>query len=110
MVDPKAKEAGKVGAEDVRILLERASQIDASLQDARLMSELRESAVEAGIKPEAFDAAVREFYAKPEVAAIGSTKAPWWVRLRMTGVPDRSAAMKVFWLFLILMMIALALL
>ena len=79
-------------------LLARAAELDAARAVGLSSAQLREIAREAGIAPEAFDAALSD-PALAEVSAEGHASVPFWVRLCMFGVPDRSAAMGYYWLF-----------
>jgi len=78
--------AVRVTSEEAARVLERAARLDASHRGDVSVAQLREAALESGITPEAFDAAVAK-------------RAPWWVRGCMFGVPDRRAAMGFYWLF-----------
>ena len=64
-------------------LLERASELDAALRGGTLaVSDLRSAATEAGISPEAFDAALAELRRAEEVPAPNVRGQPrarrWW--------------------------------
>ena len=78
-------------------LLARAAELDAARSSGLSPAQLREIAREAGIAPEAFDAALSE----PALRDTGGrprASVPLWVRLCMFGVPDRGAALGYYWL------------
>lgn len=94
----------------VEPLLARAAELDAVRRSTVPIARLREVALEAGIQPEAFDAALGE--AESHVARLSpdetstrqvqssaARKAPAWVRFCMFGVPDRRTAMVFYWVF-----------
>jgi hypothetical protein len=91
----------RVSGADAQRLLERAAELDAA--DVHDLSRLRQSALEAGIRPEAFDSALAELRAPSAVSVASPTvtaaDVPWWVRTGMWGVPDRAAAMVFYWAF-----------
>lgn len=113
MSDPTDEKT--VSEANVRRLLARAAELDVSLGAQTSRERLRESAVEAGIGEEAFDAAWRELHGgstsvslathPSSTAALLLTEhsetalAPWWVRTSLWGVPDRKAAIGYYWLF-----------
>ena len=100
---------------DVRRLLTRAAELDATQGAQTSRVRLKEAAIEAGIGEEAFDAAWRELHnqataltvpgdaqstgAIAATSAIGVEAAPWWVRTCLWGVPDRKAAIGYYWIF-----------
>ena len=83
----------------VRRVLARAAELDAAQAGRLTVRELREAAAEAGLSPEALSAALAEQRAD-EARGTGTKQEvpPWWVRLPMTGVPDRRAARAYYWL------------
>jgi hypothetical protein len=76
-----------------RRLIARAAELDATGESGVPIAQLRRVAAEAGIGREAFDAALAEGPDAPTVDV------PLWVRVCMTGVPDRRAALGFYWLF-----------
>jgi hypothetical protein len=100
---------------DVRRLLARAAELDATQGANSSRVRLREAAVEAGIGADAFDAAWRELHndgaaltvpghaqssgVNPATLAVQSQAMPWWVKTSLWGVPDRKAAIGFYWIF-----------
>ena len=74
-------------------ILSRAAKLDAESESPYRVSHLREAAEEAGISSPAFEHALRGG------GGIPSTP-PLWVRVCLSGVPSRRAAMVFFWGFL----------
>jgi hypothetical protein len=81
-------------AADAERLLARTAEMDAAGPPELSVDQLREIAAQAGISPDAFDAAVRDLAATPAPARV-----PLWVRACLVGVPDRRAAMTYCWSF-----------
>ena len=83
----------------VRRVLARAAELDAARAGQLTVRELRDAATEAGLSAEALSAALDELRAD-QVRGTGTTREapPWWVRLPMTGVPDRRAAKIFYWI------------
>jgi hypothetical protein len=105
--------ARRTTATDAERLLTRAAEIDASRASGSSIVELRDAALQAGISPEAFDAAVRGASRDTSVERPGFAEAiharprpPFLVRLTMTGVPDRRAAAAYYWMFVAAMIAA----
>ena len=80
-------------------LLAQAAELDTARTFGLSAAQLRDVAQEAGIAPEAFDQALGESGLTDGVLGGRRASVPLWVRLCMFGVPDRSAALGYYWLF-----------
>ena len=80
------EDAVRVSDDEARRLLARAVALDGATRGDVSVAQLRQAALEAGVQPEAFEAALRK-------------QPPWWVRTCMWGVPDRHAAKGFYWVF-----------
>lgn len=78
----------------VKRVIARAATTDAAHEGTLTISQIQEIALEVGIS----DAAVRE--ALEQHALVSRARAPFWVRLGMSGVPDRVTAMRFYWFFI----------
>ena len=108
-----ASDPQRIPSAAVERLLARAAELDAVDASAVSVDELRSAAVDAGIKSQAFDAALRELGRKPALGESGlpststsrpgRSAVPAWVRLCLLGVPDRRAAIVFYWVFAVAM-------
>ena len=73
-------------------LLARAAALDAEPAGALSVLQLSAIAVEAGISPAAMEGALREH-------ATAKEPVPTWVRATLFGVPDRTTALRFYWIF-----------
>lgn len=91
--------------ETARRVLARAAELDGSSAGSLSVEQLRQIASEVGINRQSLDAALRELRENPSSVARSadgspSASVPAWVRICMTGVPDRRIARGYYWLFL----------
>jgi hypothetical protein len=91
---------------DAERLLERAAALDLAHAETLRVALLRRSAVEAGIRPESFDAALRELRDGAASDSAAPERVPFLVRATLFGVPDRNAAMVYYWLCAVTMCVA----
>ena len=87
-------------------VLARAAELDAASTSGLSVAQLRSVALEAGIGPEAFEAALNAV--RGELGSVNSAvslptavggRVPTWVQLCLFGVPDRRSAMTFYWIF-----------
>lgn len=98
----------RLSEEAVERVLARAAELDAGAPGGIPVDELRRAALEAGIGPEAFAAALAEVSnaellrsraSRSGVSLPATARVPAWVRLCMPGVPDRRTAAGFYRLF-----------
>lgn len=91
---------GTLSTDAANHVLARAAELDATPAGALSRRQLRESAAEAGISPEAFDTALQEHEFLASTPLTGKAgRVPDWVRICLFGVPDRAAALRYYWIF-----------
>lgn len=92
-----AREQGEDESVEHRVahdILLRAVKLDAASEAPYQVAHLREAAKEAGISAQAFEQALRDGGRDDRPVA------PFWVRLCLSGVPTRGAAMAFYYGFL----------
>lgn len=94
MSHPPTEKDRVVGPQVAHDILSRAAKLDAESESPYRIAHLREAAEEAGISSPAFEQALRDGGHGMQAAP------PLWVRVCLSGVPSRRAAMAFFGGFL----------
>ncbi len=99
MSDDHGSDGQRLSDEEAHRLLARAAELDVGGASGLSVARLRQSAIDAGIAPAAFDAALRMEAVNRHLESRRKGSPPWWVRCCMFGVPDRRTATGIYWLF-----------